>query len=189
METLEMLYDIEVDYYFRVNFEGFEDIVDALGGITVYSDYTFTSTHGGYSFVAGYNDMNGAEALSFVRERYAFSEGDRQRGKNQMAVIKAIINKAISPDILRNYSSLMSAVSDSFETSIPYDLIASLVNDQLSNGGSWDVVTYSVDGTGDYQVPYSMSTSAWVMIPDEDTVDTAKELLTQIYADQIVTEP
>lgn len=189
MDTIGMIYDINVDYYFRVNFEGFEDIIDSLGGIDVYSDYAFTSTHGNDTFQVGMNHMTGEEALGFARERYAFAEGDRQRGKNQMAVVRGVINKALSPEILTSFSSLMDAVQGCFETSMPYDEIAAIVRQQLDKGGDWNIVTYSVDGTGDSKKPYSMSTNAYVMIPDEATVQIAKDLVDQVCNDEIITEP
>lgn len=179
MDTMAMLYDVDVDYYFRVNFSGFEDIIDALGGITVNSDYAFTV--GSYSYVQGENQMDGAKALAFVRERHSFAEGDRQRVKNQLALIRAVIQKAMSPEWLVNYNSVMNSLSGSFETSVPYDLISKIIRNQLSTGGSWSVSTYSVDGTGDSQVPYSMSQKAYVMVPDQSTVDTAKQMIQDLY--------
>lgn len=176
--TLEMLYGIDIDYYFRVNFSGFERIIDALGGVTVNSDYDFSA--GGYYFQKGENHVNGSQALAFARERKSFKEGDRQRGRNQMAVIKAVINKAMSPAILSGYADIMESVAGSFETSMPYDLIAELVRDMLEKGGSWNIVSYSVNGSGDSRRPYSMSTNAYVMIPDQETVDTAIEKINQV---------
>ena len=183
--TLEMLYGVDIDYYFRVNFAGFEKIIDFMGGVTVNSDYAFT-TGGGYSFQKGENHLNGAQALAFSRERKSFSEGDRQRGKNQMAVIKAVINKAMSPAILSSYADIMESVSGSFETSMPYDVIAELVRDMLDKGGSWNIVTYSVNGSGDTRKPYSMSTNAYVMIPNQETVDTAIEKINQVMNGEIL---
>lgn len=179
MDTLEMLYDTEVDYYFRVNFSGFENIIDALGGITVNSEKEFSSLDG-YYYSVGENYLDGAAALSFARERYAFEDGDLQRGRNQMAVIKAVIEKAMSPSLLMNYAGIMESVSGSFETSMPYETIAELVRDMLENGLTWNIVSTSVDGTGDYQVPYSMSTEAYVMVPDQATVDAAAEKMAQV---------
>ena len=179
MDTMAMLYDVNVDYYFRVNFSGFEDIIDALGGVTVNSDYAFST--GSYSYTQGANQMDGAKALAFVRERHAFAQGDRQRGKNQMALIQAVIQKAISPELLVNYNSIMDSLAGSFETSVPYDLISTLIRQQLKTGGSWSVSTYSVDGTGDSQIPYSMSQRAYVMVPDQSTVDTAKQMIQDLY--------
>lgn len=182
--TLEMLYGIDIDYYFRVNFSGFERIIDALGGVTVNSDYDFSA--GGYYFQKGENHVNGSQALAFARERKSFKEGDRQRGRNQMAVIKAVINKAMSPAILSGYADIMESVAGSFETSMPYDLIAELVRDMLEKGGSWNIVSYSVNGSGDSRRPYSMSTNAYVMIPDQETVDTAIEKINQVMNGEVV---
>lgn len=187
METLEMLYETDIDYYFRVNFSGFENIIDALDGITVESDTSFT-TFDSYQIQAGENTLNGAQALSFARERKAFADGDRQRGKNQMAVIKAVINKVLSPALLSNYSGILQGVSDSFESSMPYDTLAELVRDQLDSGAEWNIVTYSVNGTGDSQKPYSLSTNAYVMVPDTSTVDHAIELMDKVKNGEILTQ-
>ncbi|MCD8376944.1 MAG: LCP family protein [Oscillospiraceae bacterium] len=190
MDTISMLYDVDVDYYFRLNFVGFVDIIDALGGITVVSDYTFTTQNvSGYSFVAGENEVDGAAALAFCRERYAFSSGDRQRGKNQLAVIEGVIDKLLSADFLLNYTSVLNALEDSFETSVPYSLISQEVKSQLADGGEWNIVSYSVDGTGDSQIPYSMSQYAYVMIPDESTVATAQELIQAVLNGEIISDP
>lgn len=182
-DTLGMLYQRDINYYFRVDFNGFEKIIDSLGGITVVSDYTFdTKNSQGYSFVEGENFVNGSQALAFARERYAFTEGDRQRGKNQLHVIEGVIKKAMSPALLKNYSKTMDSLAGSFETNIPYDMIADLVRQQLSDGGQWSVESYSVDGSGASKVPYSMNVSAYVMIPDMNTVNTAIEKMDEIEA-------
>ena len=183
--TLEMLYGIDIDYYFRVNFSGFEKIIDALDGVTVYSDVAFTALKKHY-IREGENHLYGEAALAFSRERYAFSEGDRKRGENQMKVIKAVIEKAMSPALLTNYAAIMESVSGSFETSMPYEKIAELVRNQLDNGGSWNIVSTSVNGTGDYRVPYSMSSEAYVMIPDQATVDAAKAKIQQVVIGEFV---
>ena len=187
MDTIGMLYDMDVDYFFRVNFSGFEDIINSLGGITVHSDYSFSA--GGYNFQAGENTLDGGAALMFARERHSFSEGDRQRGRNQMAIIQAVMQKAMSPDILKNYHSLLDAVEGNFQTSIPYGMIATLVRDQLSSGSDWNIVSYSVNGTGGSEVPYSMSTKQYVMYPNQTTVDTAKEMIKKVYNGEPVSQP
>ena len=178
-DTLAQFYDIDIDYYFRVNFTGFEDIIDALGGIEVNSQYDFKS--GGYHFTQGINHMDGAMALSYVRERYAFPNGDYQRGIHQMQVITAVIQKAMSPEILTNYNSLMNAAQNSFVTSVPYDLVGTLVRSQLSNGGAWTINSYYVSGTGSSDYTYSIpNQKAYVTIPDYSTVDTAKEMMRKV---------
>ena len=190
IETLEMLYGIDINYYFRVNFSGFEDIIDALDGITVESDVAFEVDNYGieYPIFEGQNDLTGEQALAFARERQAFASGDRQRGKNQMVVIKAVIAKALSPALLSNYSDILQGVSGSFESSMPYDTLAELVRNQLDSGADWNIVTYSVDGSGDYQKPYSLSTTAYVMVPDTSTVNHAIELMNKVKNGETLTQ-
>ena len=195
MDTLEMLYGVNIDDYVRINFDGFMDVIDALGGITVYSDYEFDGFDNDvvnmtYHFNQGYNELNGKQALLFARERHAFTDGDRQRGKNQMAVIEGMIDKALSPQILKNYTNIWSEVSDCVVTSMDYDEIADFVKTQLSDGTNWNVVKYSVTGTDSSSTTYSTgSTEVYVMIPDEETVNQAREYLRQIYAGQTVVIP
>ena len=141
---------------------------------------------GEFYFREGENHIYGEAALAFARERKAFSEGDRKRGENQMKVIKAVIEKAMSPTLLTNYASIMDSVSGSFETSMPYDVIADLVRDMLDKGGSWNVVSCSVDGSDGNKIPYSMSTSAYVMIPDQSTVDAAIAKIQQVKNGEIL---
>ena len=189
MDTLGMLYDIDINYYFRINFGGFVKVIDALGGITVNSDYDFDSKNIlGYHFNKGENYVNGEQALIFARERYAFQEGDRQRGKNQMAVIRGVIKKALSPEILTSYSSILSSLDGCFGTNITYEEIAQILQQQLTNGGDWTIVSYSVDGTGATEKPYSMSQKAYVMVPNYDTVNKAKSLMEKVRNGEVVTQ-
>lgn len=181
-DTLGMLYGVKADYYFRVNFSGFKKIVDALGGVTVYSEYEFSNSyHGDKSyFKKGYNTLNGTQALGFARERYSFSGGDRQRGKNQMAIITAIVEKAQTSAMLKNYSGFLNGISDSFETNLSANEIAKLVQMQLSDQAKWSVENISVDGSGSSQKTYSMSRPCYVMVPNMSTVNTAREKIKQI---------
>ena len=189
MDTLGMLYDIDINYYFRINFGGFVKVIDALGGITVNSDYDFDSKNIlGYHFNKGENYVNGEQALIFARERYAFQEGDRQRGKNQMEVIRGVVKKALSPEILTSYSSILSSLDGCFGTNITYEEIAQILQQQLTNGGDWTIVSYSVDGTGATEKPYSMSQKAYVMVPDYNTVDKAKSLMEKVRNGEVVTQ-
>lgn len=189
MDTLGMLYDIDINYYFRINFGGFVKVIDALGGITVNSDYDFDSKNIlGYHFNKGENYVNGEQALIFARERYAFQEGDRQRGKNQMEVIRGVVKKALSPEILTSYSSILSSLDGCFGTNITYEEIAQILQQQLTNGGDWTIVSYSVNGTGVTEKPYSMSQKAYVMVPDYNTVDKAKSLMEKVRNGEVVTQ-
>lgn len=192
MDTLEMLYDINLDYYFKVNFSGFEQIIDALGGIDVDSQYEFSSTisETPFHYSKGINHLSGEEALYYVRERYSFAIGDFQRGVHQMQVIQAVMDKALSPSILVRYVPMMEAVSNCFRTSVPTDLITALVRSQLSGGGDWNVVSYYVTGHEEHRYTYSAPREKLsVIIPDQSTVETAKQLLEQVRRGEIITDP
>ena len=191
MAVLDNLYGTKTSYYGRINFWGLIDIVDALGGIDVYSDYSFTTAAGDvagygdreYSYTEGWNHMNGIEALTFSRERYSFSDGDNQRGKNQMKVIQAIIEKATSPSVLAKYQDLLKAVSDNFITNISYDQISSLVQMMQKDGASWNIQTMSAtQGYGDTMQPcYSAyGELLYVMPPDYDSVNRIREVIDQV---------
>lgn len=175
MGTLENLYGIDLDYYFRLNFVGFEQVIDALGGVDVYSAYEFDS--GDYHYQQGTNTLNGAQALAFVRNRYAFADGDRQRGKNQMAVVEGVLKKATSPSVLSNYLSILDSIQSCVDTNVPYDVISALVRQQLQDGATWSVESFSVNGSDSHSTTYSMNQDLYVMIPDEATVQEAKEKL------------
>lgn len=185
VDTLGMLYGIKIDYYVKVNFTGFEKIIDELGGINVYSAYDFTS-QAGFHYNKGYNYLDGEKALGFARERHSFASGDRQRGKNQMEVIKAVIDKMSSPAMLTNYTGVLGAVSSSIATNMSYDEISKFAQMQLSQAPKWNIQQYSVDGTGDSKTTYSLNMSTYVMIPDEKTVAQAKAYIRQIYDNSTV---
>ena len=187
MATLGNLYGVNVDHYIRINFAGFISIIDALGGVDVYSDQAFTSVGSpGYydptTFVEGWNHLDGKAALAFARERHAFASGDIQRGINQMKVIDAMANKLKSPTVLMSFSKLMDAVSDCFVTSLSQEQISALVRMQLGDLASWDIESCSVTGSsGKSSQCYSAKgQSLYVMKPDESSVSKAKELIASV---------
>ena len=187
METLGNLYGVEVTDYIRINFAGFMSIVDALGGVDVYSDQAFTSVGSpGYydptSFVEGWNHLDGKAALAFARERHAFASGDIQRGIDQMKVIDAMLNKIKSPALLMNFSKLMDAASDCFVTSLSQDQISALVRMQLSDFAEWDIQSCTVTGSSGTSTKCSSAKGQklYVMKPDESSVNKAKELIASV---------
>lgn len=148
---------VKIDRWVRVNFTSVERIVDALGGITVESEFDFSQN--GYKFVKGKNYLNGKQALAFSRNRKSFALGDQQRGRNQLEVIKGIFNKAISPAILTAYSDILNEIKDCIQTNLSYEDITGLVKMQLSDGASWNIETTSIRTTHRYDVCYSMSSA------------------------------
>lgn len=176
IETLENLYGIDISYYVRVNFTSVVKIVDALGGVDVNSSYAFTTTHGNYEIQQGMNHLDGDAALGFARERYSFSSGDNQRGQNQEILLEALINKALSPAILKDMGTLISTLGENVETNMGSDQISSLINWQLENGGSWTIESQAAIGAGDTQACFSSGTQPlYVMWPNENSVNGISE--------------
>ena len=187
MATLGNLYGVDVDHYIRINFAGFISIIDAIGGVDVYSDQAFTSVGSpGYydptTFAEGWNHLDGKSALAFARERHAFKTGDIQRGINQMKVIDAMANKLKSPTLLMSFSKLMDAAADCFVTSFSQEQISALVRMQLGDLASWDIQSYTVTGSGakSSKCYSAKGQSLYVMKPDENSVNEAKALIAAV---------
>ena len=180
--TVENLLDTKINYYVKVNFSSVINIVDALGGVTVYSPYNFTSIDG-YRFKKGDNYVNGKKALSFVRERKSFSGGDRIRIENQARMVEALINKATSPSIIVKYSSLLDALSDAFMTNLDIDSITEFIKLQIDETPTWEITKYSLNGTDSMEYTHSFkSQKLYVMKPNMDTVETAKTKIKELLA-------
>ena len=174
--AMEMLYDVPVDYYARLNFSSFETIIDALGGIDVYSEYDFAAQ--GYGFTQGMNYLNGAQALAFVRERKSFAEGDIQRGKDQMEMLKAMIERLGTFEGINGFAEVYDEVASVVETNMTKEMLIELASEQILQGKTWDVETYYVTGTDGNEVTYSIpGASAYVMIPNEEEVAEGREKL------------
>ena len=177
--AMEMLYDVPVDYYARLNFSSFETIIDALGGIEVYSEYDFET--GGHTYVKGMNTLNGEEALAFVRERKSFAEGDVQRGKDQMEMLKALITRLGTFDGLNSFAKVYDEVASVVETNLSKEQLMEIASMQILDGQSWDIETYYVTGADGSEVTYSIpGAAAYVMIPNEEEVEEGTEKLREV---------
>lgn len=180
VKTLEDLLGIKIDYFFKVNFSSLQNIVNALDGVDVYSEYDFQSWNG-YNFTKGYNHVDGKAALAFARERHTFTDGDNQRGKNQQALIEAIFRKCTSSSIITKYNSLLDSLKDSMITDMPMKSITSLAKMQLKDNASWTITSNSLTGTGSSELTYTYSyQNLYVMIPDEKSVTEAKEKINKV---------
>lgn len=173
VSSVEQFLGIDINYYARVNFTSLIDIVDALGGITVENPVAFKASDGTYFFEAGNVYMDGAKALRFARERYNLAGGDRDRGKNQMRVLTAMINKAISPAIITNYTSIMNAVGGSFQTNMSAGEISSLINMQLSEMSGWSIEQQALNGSGATLYSPANGFYSYMMVPDMESVNAA----------------
>lgn len=184
--TVEQLLGIEINYTFKVGFDTVTDIVDAVDGIDVNVEPGYECNNflhaPGLSVHAGVNHLNGEQALGYARERYAYSEGDRQRTKNQQQVLMGIVDKITSPAIVTNYASIMDSMSDTFSTTMSSQEISDLIKYQLNKNPKWKMEQYMVNGTGDTLMCAELGNAAYVMVPDQSTVTTAKNKINAVLA-------
>ena len=123
IETVEELFDIPVDYFFKLNFNAFIDVVDALGGITVDVPITFTEQDSkdradAIHLEKGLQELTGEEALALARTRKI--DNDIERGKRQQLVLKAIIDKAVSIGSITKYGNVMESMGDNLTTNMEF---------------------------------------------------------------------
>lgn len=184
--TVEQLLGIEINYTFKVGFDTVTDLVDAVGGIDVTVEPGYECNNflyaPGLSVHAGVNHLNGEQALAYARERYSYTEGDRQRTKNQQQVLMGIIDKITSPAIVTNYASIMDSMANTFSTTMSNDEITDLIKYQFNKNPKWKMEQYMVDGTGDTLMCAELGDAASVMVPDQSTVKKAKDKISAVLA-------
>lgn len=172
--TIEDLYGIEIDYYIRVDFNTIIDLVDAVGGISIYSDTDFVPwTDKECHISSGDINLDGKCALAYARERMSYTTGDRHRGENQQQIISAIIEKVTSSKtLLTRYNTLLTTLNGKFKSNAPTEMFTNYIKYQLSNMQKWNIESISVDGTDSMNYTYSFGTSMqlYVMNPDYNTV-------------------
>lgn len=186
MATLAKLYDTDIDFYARVNFTSLVQMVDALGGVDVVSEQEFNTSYdsGLEMYVAqGVNHFNGQQALAFSRDRQNVDGGDFQRGRNQQAVITAMIKKAISPAILTGANGILSSISGNVDTNMSQEQIQELIKSQLNQPSAWNIKSMSATGTGDDQECYSSPGSIlYVTQPDQNSINEIKQAIDAVEA-------
>lgn len=198
MDTLQNLYGFKIDadkyHYVKLNFTGFAELIDNLGGITVDVDTPFTTktyaSYGDkdtgerktYTYKKGEMKMDGATALTFARERHSFSSGDMQRNKNQVKVLDAISDKLLSGTTLLHYSSIVNSIEDSFSTDIDISSMVSLQTQIATNKNydGWKIMSYSTTGQPASRTLTWNGLSKSVVLQDEESVSNATKLINMV---------
>jgi LCP family protein required for cell wall assembly len=116
INTLENILNVPIDYYIEVNMEGFKDIVDAVGGVTVNNPFAFK--YEGVQFPEGIIDLNGEKALKYSRMRYDDPNGDFGRQHRQRQVLQAVIQRGANADSLANYGDILQAIQKNVRTNM-----------------------------------------------------------------------
>lgn len=191
-QTILYNFGINVHYYVRVDFSGFREIIDSLGGVNIavdcdYQDYALIGAdvpedayaaddEGLYTLPVGYYEMSGGEALWFARTRANSSDFDR--GRRQQQLIRAIWRKVISSGELNplNLPNLWSQATSVVETSLTLDVIASMLPIALNLDVS-DVENYVIVRTY-HTTPWQPPDGAFVQLP---VYDTLRPLLEDFY--------
>lgn len=180
--TVEQLLGIEINYTFKVGFDTVTELVDILGGVDVYVEPGY-AVHTSYLNVnEGINHLNAEQALAYARERYSYTEGDRQRTKNQQQVLMGIVKEATKPSVITNYAAIMDTMANTFSTTMSNEEITDLIKYQLNNNPTWKMEQYMVDGTGDTLMCAELGDAASVMVPDQSTVKMAKDKINAVLA-------
>lgn len=178
INTVEDWLGIDLNYYFKMNFNAVCDTIDAIGGVDIYSPIEFVPTkREWYTVKKGWNHMSGREALAFARERKAFEDGDAARVENQQKVVDAVIKKmTTSPALLLNYSEILNAASSNTQTNMPRRSIQDLVKSQLVSAGEWKVESQKIEGEydKDYVASLTQSMKFDIYRPNEDSVEAVK---------------
>jgi len=145
MNTVENLLDIPIDYYVKINMEGFEDLVDAVGGVTV--DNTFAFSYAGARFPLGSIELTGETALKYTRMRYEDPNGDFGRQTRQRQVIEGIVREGISLSSITNYQKIFNALGENIETNMTLNEIWDIQKNYRDALNSIEQLTMESSGT------------------------------------------
>lgn len=179
---VEDLLGIKINYYVKVNYNTLKDLVNSIGGITINSDKAFISYIGKYRFVEGENQLDGAKALAYARERHAYSDGDNHRVRNQQEVLKAIVNKLTgSTTLLTRYNKILKYLAPTMEMNLTRAEVKALVKFQLGKNPKWKFESNSLEGFDAFSTVYSAGNQQlYVMKPDEESIKKARQKIKEI---------
>ncbi len=145
MDTVENFLDIPIDYYMQINMEGFQDIVDAVGGVTVNNDLDFN--YGGEHFPKGEILLNGEKALKYSRMRYEDPRGDFGRQSRQRQIIQGVIRKGASFSSLTKFDEIFEALGKNIKTNMKFDEMVDIQSNYKDAGKSIQQMEVTGSGT------------------------------------------
>lgn len=119
MNTVEKFLDIPIDHYISINMAGLKELVDAVGGIEVDNEITFSQD--GFDFAIGRTSLNGEQALAYSRMRYEDPNGDYGRQERQRKIVEGIVKKVLSLDGITQYQTILNAVEQNMKTDMSFD--------------------------------------------------------------------
>jgi polyisoprenyl-teichoic acid--peptidoglycan teichoic acid transferase len=175
IKTVQNMLDVPIDYYITTNFDGFEDVVDTLGGVTVDVPFTFKAQLTGSlkwkTYKEGEMELNGNEALAYVRMRKKDPKGDMGRNERQQQVIRAIIDKGTSFQSITKVDDIMNDLGENVRTDIPPSKFVSFIQ-LYSKLKNQDIQNLSLKGYDDY------IDNVYYYIPDQDSINEISQIIT-----------
>ncbi|MGL4820367.1 MAG: LCP family protein [Bacilli bacterium] len=156
IKTVEKWVDMPIDYYVKINMEGLQDLIDAVGGVEV--DNPFAWSDKGWSYPEGRIHIEGKRAVWFVRMRKLDPEGDFGRQKRQQMVIRALADKLTSPTTVIRLPDILGSLQKNVETDVPFSRVVNLTRDYMGAGEY--VEQLRVEGTDE------RLGDLWIFVPD-----------------------
>lgn len=172
IESVEEMLEVPVDYYVRMDFQAFIEVVDALGGIEAEVPYDLkekdeNDIHDAIVLEEGLQELDGREALALARTRHY--DNDIERGKRQQMLLESILNKVLSATSITKYGSVIDAVGDNMKTNLTFKEMQSFF--EYAKGGKPDVETLTLDGYDD------MSTGVYYWQLNEESLYEVQDIL------------
>ncbi len=171
LSTVENLFDMPIDYVVEVNMEGFQKVVDAVGGVTVQNNLAFTQDD--FNFPKGKITLTGEEALSYIRMRKEDPEGDWGRQNRQRQVIQGVLNEGKSITTLLNYREIFDAIGKNIKTNMSFDEMIDIQKNYRNAADTIEQLRFE-NGTGK-----RMEDNIWYYMMDEEELDEIGGLLKQ----------
>lgn len=172
---LESLYQVKIHCSLEVDYQALKKVVNALDGVCVYSECDFVSDWGP-RFKKGENQVDGKQALAFVRERHHLPEGDMQRGRNQQALLKAIFEKIKEKQSLTLYHKLLEIFKDNMSTDISLNSLEELIQWQIADREEWKIICKGMEGEPSAAITASSEgQEIYVFLPEEESVAEIRE--------------
>jgi polyisoprenyl-teichoic acid--peptidoglycan teichoic acid transferase len=179
MATVEEFLDIPIDYYAKINMDGFKDIVNAVGGVTVNNKFAFSD--GGYTFNEGNISLNGKEALVYARMRKQDPRGDFGRQERQRQVIQAVLKEGAKVSSLWNYGDIFGAIGENVKTNLTLD---EMVDIQKNYKGATKNITQSQIAGSGAMISNGSQDIYYYIVPEEERTKVQEQLKDHLDLDE-----
>ncbi|MEC3883964.1 LCP family protein [Halobacillus sp. HZG1] len=169
IQTVENFLEINLDYYVQVNMEGLEEMVDAVGGITIQNDIEWYGKNN-FHYKKGELTMDGEEALGYVRMRYDDPKGDLGRNERQRKVIQGIVDKGMNVGSINKIGNVMDVLGKNVSTNMDFNTMQDLMKNY--SGARENLSTYQMSGTGT-----KIDGIYYLEVPDQEVQDVREMIL------------